>query len=123
MLLNAECNDYFVSIGYQIGQATQMVKNTGTIKRLSDTYENLNNLLDRFNKLNWAVTNASSTTSINGAINNLNEGVKNLTQNTTSSLAYQTVLLALNSAVAMRQFVAPNIWLRKQWKHFSKHLR
>nr|WP_104744813.1 SabA family sialic acid-binding adhesin [Helicobacter acinonychis] len=100
-----------------------MVKNTGTIKRLSDTYKNLNNLLDRFNKLNWAVTNASSTTSINGAINNLNEGVKNLTQKhhlfaRVSDGAFSSQFCSGDAAIRRSQY-----WLRKQWKHFSKHLR
>ncbi|WQT01768.1 outer membrane beta-barrel protein [Helicobacter pylori] len=107
--LSAEDNGYFVSAGYQIGQATQIAKNTGAIQRLSDTYENLNNLLGRFNNLNWAVNNASDATSINNAISNLNSSVTNLTTNTTTSPAYQAVSLALNAAVAMWQFVAPNI--------------
>ncbi|WP_187871592.1 outer membrane beta-barrel protein [Helicobacter pylori] len=107
--LNAEDNGYFVSAGYQIGQATQIAKNTGAIQKLSDTYENLNNLLGRFNTLNWAINNASDATSINNAISTLNSSVRNLTTNTTTSPAYQAVSLALNAAVAMWQFVAPNI--------------
>ncbi len=107
--LNAEDNGYFVSAGYQIGQATQVAKNTGAIQKLSDTYENLNNLLGRFNNLNWAINNASDATRINNAISDLNSSVTNLTTNTTTSPAYQAVSLALNAAVAMWQFVAPNI--------------
>ncbi len=107
--LSAEDNGYFVSAGYQIGQATQVAKNTGAIQKLSDTYENLNNLLGRFNNLNWAVNNASDATRINNAISDLNSSVTNLTTNTTTSPAYQAVSLALNAAVAMWQFVAPNI--------------
>ncbi|MDU9746124.1 hypothetical protein RGC60_06020, partial [Helicobacter pylori] len=55
-LLNAEDNGFFISAGYQIGEAAQMVKNTGELKKLSDTYENLSNLLNNFNNLNQAVT-------------------------------------------------------------------
>ncbi len=107
--LSAEDNGYFVSAGYQIGQSTQIAKNTGAIQKLSDTYENLNNLLERFNSLNWAVNNAGNATSINNAIQNLNSSVTNLINNTTTSPAYQAVNLALNTAVAMWQLVGPNI--------------
>ncbi|WP_415751605.1 hypothetical protein, partial [Helicobacter pylori] len=34
-LLNAEDNGFFISAGYQIGEATQIVKSTGELKRLS----------------------------------------------------------------------------------------
>ncbi len=47
-LLNAEDNGFFISAGYQIGEATQIVKSTGELKRLSDTYENLSNLIKQF---------------------------------------------------------------------------
>ncbi|AFI05062.1 outer membrane protein [Helicobacter cetorum] len=107
--LHAEDNGYFVSVGYQIGQASQMVKNTGELQKLSDTYANLNNLLANYNSLNWAVTNAGSATSINSAIDNLSASANNLTNGTTQSPAYQAVLLALNSAVAMWQIIASRI--------------
>ncbi|GAA8465263.1 hypothetical protein KKKH24_03310 [Helicobacter pylori] len=41
-LLCAEDNGFFVSAGYQIGEAVQMVKNTGELKNLNDKYEQLN---------------------------------------------------------------------------------
>ncbi|MGN8391232.1 SabA family sialic acid-binding adhesin [Helicobacter pylori] len=100
-LLNAEDNGFFISAGYQIGEAAQMVKNTGELKKLSDTYENLSNLLTNFNNLNQAVTNASSPSEINAAIDNLKANTRGLTGEKDNSPAYQAVSLALNAAVGL----------------------
>ncbi|MBM0604897.1 SabA family sialic acid-binding adhesin [Helicobacter pylori] len=100
-LLNAEDNGFFISAGYQIGEAAQMVKNTGELKKLSDTYENLSNLLTNFNNLNRAVTNASSPSEINAAIDNLKANTQGLIGEKTNSPAYQAVSLALNAAVGL----------------------
>ncbi len=100
-LLNAEDNGFFISAGYQIGEATQIVKNTGELKRLSDTYENLSNLLNNFNHLNQAVTNASSPSQINAAINNLKANTQGLIGEKDNSPAYQAVSLALNATVGL----------------------
>ncbi|WQS04194.1 outer membrane beta-barrel protein [Helicobacter pylori] len=98
-LLNAEDNGFFISAGYQIGEAAQMVKNTGELKRLSDTYENLSNLLNNFNNLNQAVTNANSPSEINAAIDSLKANTQGLIGEKDNSPAYQAVSLALNAAV------------------------
>ncbi|WP_390543867.1 Hop family adhesin HopZ [Helicobacter pylori] len=108
-LLNAEDNGFFISAGYQIGEAAQMVKNTGELKRLSDTYENLSNLLNNFNNLNQAVTNASSPTAINAAIDNLKANTQGLTGEKDNSPAYQAVSLALNAAVGLWNVIAYNV--------------
>ncbi len=108
-LLNAEDNGFFISAGYQIGEAAQMVKNTGELKKLSDTYENLSNLLNNFNNLNQAVTNASSPSEINAAIDNLKANTKGLTGEKTNSPAYQAVSLALNAAVGLWNVIAYNV--------------
>ncbi|GAA8066471.1 outer membrane beta-barrel protein [Helicobacter pylori] len=100
-LLNAEDNGFFISAGYQIGEATQMVKNTGELKRLSDTYENLSNLLNNFNNLNQAVTNASNPSEINAAIDNLKANTQGLIGEKDNSPAYQAVYLALNATVGL----------------------
>ncbi|BAW71237.1 SabA family sialic acid-binding adhesin [Helicobacter pylori] len=78
-----------------------MVKNTGELKRLSDTYENLSNLLNNFNNLNQAVTNASSPSEINAAIDNLKANTQGLLNEKTNSPAYQAVSLALNATVGL----------------------
>ncbi|QTO99885.1 outer membrane beta-barrel protein [Helicobacter pylori] len=100
-LLNAEDNGFFISAGYQIGEAAQMVKNTGELKKLSDTYENLSNLLSNFSNLNQAVTNASSPSAINAAIDNIRANTQGLTGEKDNSPAYQAVSLALNAAVGL----------------------
>ncbi len=86
-----------------------MVKNTGELKKLSDTYENLSNLLTNFNNLNQAVTNASSPSEINAAIDNLKANTQGLTGEKTNSPAYQAVYLALNAAVGLWNVIAFNV--------------
>ncbi len=86
-----------------------MVKNTGELKRLSDTYESLSNLLSNFNNLNQAVTNASSPSEINAAIDNLKANTQGLTGEKTNSPAYQAVYLALNAAVGLWNVIAYNV--------------
>ncbi len=86
-----------------------MVKNTGELKKLSDTYENLSNLLNNFNDLNRAVTNASSPSEINAAIDNLKANTQGLTGEKTNSPAYQAVYLALNAAVGLWNVIAYNV--------------
>ncbi|WQV32110.1 Hop family adhesin HopZ [Helicobacter pylori] len=108
-LLNAEDNGFFISAGYQIGEAAQMVKNTGELKKLSDTYENLSNLLTNFNNLNQAVTNASSPSEINATIDNLKANTQGLIGEKTNSPGYQAVYLALNAAVGLWNVIAFNV--------------
>ncbi len=86
-----------------------MVKNTGELKKLSDTYENLSNLLTNFNSLNRAVTNASSPSEINAAIDNLKANTQGLIGEKTNSPAYQAVYLALNAAVGLWNVIAYNV--------------
>ncbi len=86
-----------------------MVKNTGELKKLSDTYENLSNLLNNFNNLNQAVTNASSPSAINAAIDNLKANTQGLIGEKTNSPAYQAVYLALNAAVGLWNVIAYNV--------------
>nr|WP_280635873.1 SabA family sialic acid-binding adhesin [Helicobacter pylori] len=78
-----------------------MVKNTGELKRLSDTYENLSNLLNNFNNLNQALTNASSPSQINATIDNLKANTQGLIGEKDNSPAYQAVSLALNATVGL----------------------
>ncbi len=105
-LLNAEDNGFYMSVGYQIGEATQKVKNTGALRNLADRYERLNNLLTQYNYLNSLVNQANTPSAITGAINNLSTSATNLTSATTTSPAYQAVALALNAAVGMWQVIA-----------------
>ncbi len=103
--LLAEDDGVFMSVGYQIGEAAQMVKNTGEIQKVSNAYENLNNLLTRYNELKQTASNTDSSTA--QAIDNLKESANRL--KTAPNSANQAVSSALSSAVAMWQVIASNL--------------
>ncbi|WRE26454.1 outer membrane beta-barrel protein [Helicobacter pylori] len=105
-LSRAEDDGFYTSVGYQIGEAVQQVKNTGALQNLADKYDNLSNLLNQYNYLNHLVNLASTPSAITGAIGNLSSSAINLTSATTTSPAYQAVALALNAAVGMWQVIA-----------------
>ncbi|WP_033757859.1 outer membrane protein [Helicobacter pylori] len=100
-LLHAEDNGVFLSVGYQIGEAVQKVKNADKIQKLSDAYENLNKLLTNHNNSNQETINANSASAINQAIDHLNKSAQNLVDTTTNSPAYQATLLALQSTIGL----------------------
>ncbi|WQS34104.1 Hop family adhesin BabB [Helicobacter pylori] len=102
-LLHAEDDGFYMSAGYQIGEAAQMVKNTGEIQKLSDNYESLNNLLTKYSTLNNLIQLSSDPSAINTARENLGASSLNLLDVKTNSPAYQAVLLALNAAVGLWQ--------------------
>ncbi|GAA7887852.1 Hop family adhesin BabA [Helicobacter pylori] len=97
--LSAEDDGFYMSAGYQIGEAAQMVKNTGGIQKLSDNYESLNNLLTKYSTLNTLIKLSADPSAINTARENLGASAKNLIGDKTNSPAYQAVLLAINAAV------------------------
>ncbi|WRA54584.1 Hop family adhesin BabA [Helicobacter pylori] len=97
--LSAEDDGFYMSAGYQIGEAAQMVKNTKGIQDLSDRYESLNNLLTRYSTLNTLIKLSADPSAINAARENLGASAKNLIGDTKNSPAYQAVLLAINAAV------------------------
>ncbi|GAA9034075.1 Hop family adhesin HopQ [Helicobacter pylori] len=96
-LLHAEDNGAFLSVGYQIGEAVQKVKNADKVQKLSDTYEKLSRLLTNDN----GASSKTSAQAINQAVNNLNERAKTLAGGTTNSPAYQATLLALRSVLGL----------------------
>ncbi len=99
--LSAEDDGFYTSVGYQIGEAAQMVTNTKGIQDLSDNYEKLNNLLTRYSTLNTLIKLSADPSAVSGAINNLNAGATGLLKEKTNSPAYQAVSLALNAAVGL----------------------
>ncbi|GHQ58476.1 membrane protein [Helicobacter pylori] len=96
-LLHAEDNGVFLSVGYQIGEAVQKVKNADKVQKLSDAYEQLSRLLTNDN----GTGSKTSAQAINQAVNNLNERAKTLAGGTTNSPAYQATLLALRSVLGL----------------------
>ncbi|MGN8528709.1 SabA family sialic acid-binding adhesin, partial [Helicobacter pylori] len=101
--LSAEDDGFYMSAGYQIGEAAQMVKNTKGIQQLSENYEKLNNFLNNYNTLNTLVKLSSDPSAVNDARDNLGSSSRNLLDVKTNSPAYQAVLLALNAAVGLWQ--------------------
>ncbi|RVZ86934.1 hypothetical protein EC598_07390, partial [Helicobacter pylori] len=99
--LSAEDDGFYTSVGYQIGEAAQMVTNTKGIQELSDNYEKLNNLLTRYSTLNTLIKLSADPSAVSGAINNLNASATGLLKEKTNSPAYQAVSLALNAAVGL----------------------
>ncbi|WP_024116306.1 SabA family sialic acid-binding adhesin, partial [Helicobacter pylori] len=97
--LSAEDDGFYMSAGYQIGEAAQMVKNTKGIQQLSENYEKLNNLLTKYSTLNNLIQLSADPSAINAARENLGASAKNLIGDTKNSPAYQAVLLAINAAV------------------------
>ncbi|QQW99574.1 Hop family adhesin BabA [Helicobacter pylori] len=97
--LSAEDDGFYMSAGYQIGEAAQMVTNTKGIQQLSDNYENLSKLLTRYSTLTNLIRLSSDPSAINAARENLGASAKNLIGDTKNSPAYQAVLLAINAAV------------------------
>ncbi|GAA7010925.1 Hop family adhesin BabA [Helicobacter pylori] len=97
--LSAEDDGFYMSAGYQIGEASQVVKNTKGVQELSDNYENLSNLLTKYSTLNTLIKLSSDPSAINTARENLGASAKNLIGDTKNSPAYQAVLLAINAAV------------------------
>ncbi|MCQ2622238.1 hypothetical protein JT058_07595, partial [Helicobacter pylori] len=105
-LLHAEDNGVFLSVGYQIGEAVQKVKNADKVQKLSDAYENLNKLLAHHGHSNPEAINTNSATAINQAIGNLNKSAQSLIDTTDNSPAYQATLLALKSTVGLWNSIA-----------------
>ncbi|GAA9908678.1 Hop family adhesin BabA [Helicobacter pylori] len=97
--LSAEDDGFYMSAGYQIGEAAQMVKNTKGVQQLSDNYENLSKLLTRYSTLTNLIQLSSDPSAINAARENLGASAKNLIGDKANSPAYQAVLLAINAAV------------------------
>ncbi|GAA9819876.1 Hop family adhesin BabB [Helicobacter pylori] len=105
-LLHAEDDGFYMSAGYQIGEASQMVKNTKGIQQLSENYESLNNLLTRYSTLNNLIQLSADPSAVSNAINNLNAGANSLLKEKDNSPAYQAVLLALNAAAGLWQVMS-----------------
>ncbi|WRA31132.1 outer membrane beta-barrel protein [Helicobacter pylori] len=104
-LLCAEDNGFFVSAGYQIGEAVQKVKNADKVQKLSNAYENLSKLLANHGRSHQEI-NANNATAFNQAIGNLNANTQNLIDKTDNSPAYQATLLALRSTVGLWNSIA-----------------
>ncbi len=107
-LLCAEDNGFFVSAGYQIGEAVQMVKNTGELKNLNDKYEQLNQYLNQVASLRQSIQNANNYELVKQSISNLISFANNNSQNKDSSPIYSSAQAVLTSILAFWTLYAGN---------------
>ncbi|GHS16298.1 membrane protein [Helicobacter pylori] len=107
-LLNAEDNGFFVSAGYQIGEAVQMVKNTGELKNLNDKYEQLNQYLNQVASLKQSIQNANNYELVKQSISNLISFANNNSQNKDLSPIYSSAQAVLTSILAFWTLYAGN---------------
>ncbi len=107
-LLHAEDNGFFVSAGYQIGEAVQMVKNTGELKNLNDKYEQLNQYLNQMASLKQSIQNANNYELVKQSISNLISFANNNSQNKDLSPIYSSAQAVLTSILAFWTLYAGN---------------
>ncbi|WP_231191896.1 outer membrane protein [Helicobacter pylori] len=107
-LLFAEDNGFFVSAGYQIGEAVQMVKNTGELKNLNDKYEQLSQSLAQLAALRQSIKNANNYELVKQSISNLISFANNNSQNKDLSPIYSSAQAVLTSILAFWTLYAGN---------------
>ncbi|GAA7708223.1 outer membrane protein [Helicobacter pylori] len=107
-LLCAEDNGFFVSAGYQIGEAVQMVKNTGELKNLNDKYEQLNQYLIQVASLKQSIQNANNISLVNSSLNDLKSFTNNNYNSTTQSPIFNAVQAVITSVLGFWSLYAGN---------------
>ncbi|GAA9053733.1 outer membrane protein [Helicobacter pylori] len=107
-LLFAEDNGFFVSAGYQIGEAVQMVKNTGELKNLNDKYEQLNQYLNQVASLKQSIQNANNISLVNSSLNYLKSFTENNYNSTTQSPIFNAIQAVITSVLGFWSLYAGN---------------
>ncbi|WP_367709083.1 outer membrane protein, partial [Helicobacter pylori] len=107
-LLRAEDNGFFVSAGYQIGEAVQMVKNTGELKNLNEKYEQLNQYLNQVASLKQSIQNANNIELVNSSLNHLKSFTNNNYNSTTQSPIFNAVQAVITSVLGFWSLYAGN---------------
>ncbi|WQV83956.1 Hop family adhesin SabA [Helicobacter pylori] len=107
-LLNAEDNGFFVGAGYQIGEAVQMVKNTGELKNLNEKYEQLNQYLNQVASLKQSIQNANNIELVNSSLNYLKSFTNNNYNSTTQSPIFNAVQAVITSVLGFWSLYAGN---------------
>ncbi|AHA89944.1 membrane protein [Helicobacter pylori] len=106
--MHAEDNGFFVSAGYQIGEAVQMVKNTGELKNLNDKYEQLSQSLAQLASLKKSIQTANNIQAVNNALSDLKSFASNNHTNKETSPIYNTVQAVITSVLAFWSLYAGN---------------
>ncbi len=107
-LLRAEDNGFFVSAGYQIGEAVQMVKNTGELKNLNEKYEQLSQYLNQVASLRQSIQNANNIELVNSSLNDLKSFTNNNYNSTTQSPIFNAVQAVITSVLGFWSLYAGN---------------
>ncbi|WRB66304.1 outer membrane protein [Helicobacter pylori] len=107
-LLRAEDNGFFVSAGYQIGEAVQMVKNTGELKNLNDKYEQLSQSLAQLASLKRSIQTANNIQAVNNVLSDLKSFASNNHTNKETSPIYNTAQAVITSVLAFWSLYAGN---------------
>ncbi|WP_390414039.1 Hop family adhesin SabA/HopD, partial [Helicobacter pylori] len=106
--MHAEDNGFFVGAGYQIGEAVQMVKNTGELKNLNDKYEQLNQYLNQVASLKQSIQNANNIELVNSSLNYLKSFTNNNYNSTTQSPIFNAVQAVITSVLGFWSLYAGN---------------
>ncbi|WQU25390.1 outer membrane protein [Helicobacter pylori] len=106
--LHAEDNGFFVGAGYQIGEAVQMVKNTGELKNLNDKYEQLSQSLAQLASLKRSIQTANNIQAVNNALSDLKSFASNNHTNKETSPIYNTTQAVITSVLAFWSLYAGN---------------
>ncbi|MGT0080344.1 Hop family adhesin SabA/HopD [Helicobacter pylori] len=107
-LLLAEDNGFFVSAGYQIGEAVQTVKNTGELKNLNEKYEQLSQYLNQVASLRQSIQNANNIELVNSSLNYLKSFTENNYNSTTQSPIFNAVQAVITSVLGFWSLYAGN---------------
>ncbi|MBH0289436.1 hypothetical protein I6853_07515, partial [Helicobacter pylori] len=94
--------------GYQIGEAVQMVKNTGELKNLNDKYEQLSQSLAQLASLKQSIQTANNSQAVNNALSDLKSFASNNHTNKETSPIYNTTQAVLTSVLAFWSLYAGN---------------
>ncbi len=106
--MHAEDNGFFVSAGYQIGEAVQTVKNTGELKNLNEKYEQLNQYLNQVASLKQSIQNANNIELVNSSLNYLKSFTNNNYSSTTQSPIFNAVQAVITSVLGFWSLYAGN---------------
>ncbi|MBH0267369.1 outer membrane beta-barrel protein [Helicobacter pylori] len=97
-----------MSAGYQIGEAVQMVKNTGELKNLNEKYEQLNQYLNQVASLRQSIQNANNIELVNSSLNDLKSFTENNYNSTTQSPIFNAVQAVITSVLGFWSLYAGN---------------
>ncbi|EJB34554.1 outer membrane protein SabB/HopO [Helicobacter pylori NQ4076] len=97
-----------MSAGYQIGEAVQMVKNTGELKNLNEKYEQLSQSLAQLASLKRSIQTANNIQAVNNALSDLKSFASNNHTNKETSPIYNTTQAVITSVLAFWSLYAGN---------------